>query len=218
LIGDANPLFIGGIGHQFKNIKHQTAEGCGEQGSVSRLAQPWACPKQHNLMSIGASHNDREQALSSPISDNEWAAKGRCPRIPIGSAGWEPFAWWLAREGIGRNLRERYAVSEELPPSLITLVKKLDAVEGNRLSEELSPHSRTLLSKWDRERYNRCMSGRGFPSPWTVDEDHDACFIVRDANGQTLGYFCEGLQWTSRDFQSYCRRNLIGAKTDATAT
>jgi hypothetical protein len=34
------------------------------------------------------------------------------------------------------------------------------------------------------------MSGRGgFPSPWTVDEDHDACFIVRDANGQTLGYF-----------------------------
>ena len=33
------------------------------------------------------------------------------------------------------------------------------------------------------------MSGRGFPSPWTVDEDHDACFIVRDANGQALGYF-----------------------------
>jgi hypothetical protein len=39
------------------------------------------------------------------------------------------------------------------------------------------------------ERYHRCMSGRGFPSPWTVDEDHDACFIVRDANGQALGYF-----------------------------
>jgi hypothetical protein len=33
------------------------------------------------------------------------------------------------------------------------------------------------------------MSGRGFPSPWTVDEDHNACFIVRDANGQALGYF-----------------------------
>jgi hypothetical protein len=32
------------------------------------------------------------------------------------------------------------------------------------------------------------MSGRGFPSQWTV-EDHDACFIVRDANGQALGYF-----------------------------
>jgi hypothetical protein len=33
------------------------------------------------------------------------------------------------------------------------------------------------------------MSGRGFPSPWTVDEDHDGCFIVRDANGQALGNF-----------------------------
>ena len=64
-----------------------------------------------------------------------------------GSAGYEPFAWWLAREGIGRDLRERYVLSEELPPSLITPVKKLDAVEDNQLSEELSPHSRTLLSK-----------------------------------------------------------------------
>jgi hypothetical protein len=33
-----------------------------------------------------------------------------------------------------------------LKNSLITLVKKLDAVEGNQLSEELSPHSRALLS------------------------------------------------------------------------
>jgi hypothetical protein len=48
------------------------------------------------------------------------------------------------------------------------------------------PKSRALTA---RERYHRCMSGRGFPSPWTVDEDHDACFIVRDANGQALGYF-----------------------------
>ena len=64
-----------------------------------------------------------------------------------GSAGYEPFAWWLAREGIGRDLRERYAASEELPPSLITLVKKLDAVQGNQFSEKLSPHSRMLLSK-----------------------------------------------------------------------
>ena len=32
------------------------------------------------------------------------------------------------------------------------------------------------------------MSGRGFPSPWTV-EDEDACFVVTDANGQALGYF-----------------------------
>jgi hypothetical protein len=30
------------------------------------------------------------------------------------------------------------------------------------------------------------MTQRGFPLPWTV-EDHLACFIVRDANGQALG-------------------------------
>jgi hypothetical protein len=31
-------------------------------------------------------------------------------------------------------------------------------------------------------------SPRRFPPPWTV-EDHLACFIVKDSNGQTLGYF-----------------------------
>jgi hypothetical protein len=32
---------------------------------------------------------------------------------------------------------------------------------------------------------------RRFPPPWSVDES-DACFIVRDANGQAVGYvYCE---------------------------
>ena len=30
---------------------------------------------------------------------------------------------------------------------------------------------------------------RHFPPPWTVEEANDACFIVRDANDQALGYF-----------------------------
>ena len=30
---------------------------------------------------------------------------------------------------------------------------------------------------------------RRFPSPWTIEEMNDACFIVRDKNGQGLGYF-----------------------------
>jgi hypothetical protein len=30
---------------------------------------------------------------------------------------------------------------------------------------------------------------RRFPPPWTVEEANNACFIVRDANGQALGYF-----------------------------
>jgi hypothetical protein len=32
------------------------------------------------------------------------------------------------------------------------------------------------------------MSGRGFPSPWSVEELND-CFVVRDANGQALDHF-----------------------------
>ena len=30
---------------------------------------------------------------------------------------------------------------------------------------------------------------RRFPPPWTIEDMNDACFIVRDKNGQQLGYF-----------------------------
>ena len=30
---------------------------------------------------------------------------------------------------------------------------------------------------------------RRFPPPWTIEENSDACFIVRDNTGQALGYF-----------------------------
>jgi endo-1,4-beta-D-glucanase Y len=31
-------------------------------------------------------------------------------------------------------------------------------------------------------------ASRRFPPPWTLDEANDACFIVRDHNGQALAY------------------------------
>jgi hypothetical protein len=46
--------------------------------------------------------------------------------MPRKSAQFDPVAWWLARKQIGRQLKECYEVSEELPPKLLTLVKKLD--------------------------------------------------------------------------------------------
>ena len=59
----------------------------------------------------------------------------------------EPFAWWLTREGIGKALRARYGVSEELPTRLAALVSKLSAAESNQSSQ---PHrSRTLIGKLD---------------------------------------------------------------------
>jgi hypothetical protein len=34
-------------------------------------------------------------------------------------------------------------------------------------------------------------SPRRFPPPWSIEES-DACFVVRDANGQAVGYvYCE---------------------------
>jgi hypothetical protein len=33
------------------------------------------------------------------------------------------------------------------------------------------------------------MERRRFPPPWIIDESNNACFIVKDKNGQALGYF-----------------------------
>lgn len=34
--------------------------------------------------------------------------------------------WWFVMARIGQSLRERYQVPRELPPGLLTLVRKLD--------------------------------------------------------------------------------------------
>jgi hypothetical protein len=55
-------------------------------------------------------------------------------------AHYEPFAWWLARERIGQDLRKRYPVLQDLPPRLLSLVRNLDAVEGNQSPQETLPN------------------------------------------------------------------------------
>ena len=55
------------------------------------------------------------------------------PDMAAQGAHFEPVAWWWARKQIGRDLKERYEVPKDLPPELLTLVRKLDAVEGNQL-------------------------------------------------------------------------------------
>ena len=69
------------------------------------------------------------------------------------SAQYEPVAWWWTRNQIGRDLRELYEVPKELPPKLLTLVRKLDVVADN----QLSPRSRTLLKKLDAFE-GKCLS------------------------------------------------------------
>jgi hypothetical protein len=49
--------------------------------------------------------------------------------------GYEPYAWWLTREQIGLCLRKDYRVLQELPPRLLTLVRKLEAADATEDSE-----------------------------------------------------------------------------------
>ena len=76
------------------------------------------------------------------------------PPMGTSSAAYEPFAWWLTREQIGLCLRERYRVPKELPPRLLKLVRKLQAVEGN---QEVSPGLYMLFSKLDALEGNQLL-------------------------------------------------------------
>ena len=53
-------------------------------------------------------------------------AKDGVPDMAKLSAQFEPVAWWWTRNQIGRDLRGRYDVLKDLPPELLTLVRKLD--------------------------------------------------------------------------------------------
>ena len=48
------------------------------------------------------------------------------PNMATQSAQFEPVAWWWTRKQIGQDLRERYEGAKELPPKLVSLVRKLD--------------------------------------------------------------------------------------------
>jgi hypothetical protein len=76
-------------------------------------------------------------------------------------AEFEPFAWWLARERIGADLRDHYATSRELPSQILALVERLgDAVQGDQFREESSPDPPSLLSKLDAIEGNQLLRAR----------------------------------------------------------
>lgn len=43
-----------------------------------------------------------------------------------GYSFYEGPTWWVVREWVSQGLKEHYEVSKELPPELLTLVKKID--------------------------------------------------------------------------------------------
>jgi len=73
-------------------------------------------------------------------------------------ANFESFAWWLARERIGTDLRDHYEASPELPSQILALVERLgDAIEGDQFREESSPDAFSLLSKLDAIEGNQLL-------------------------------------------------------------
>jgi hypothetical protein len=91
--------------------------------------------------------------LGSRLSRNVWGRQNfGCPMLAKDHSPYETSAWVLTRERVGWGLRERYRIAKELPPSLLTLVRKLDAVEGNLLlrKRRLAQFGtmRELLSLW----------------------------------------------------------------------
>jgi hypothetical protein len=73
---------------------------------------------------------------------------------------YEQPTWWFTKEEIGRGLRERYQVPNELPPKLLALVRKLAAAESNQ-----SPRSRRLISKLDAIEGNYLSRARNRLNP-----------------------------------------------------
>jgi hypothetical protein len=65
------------------------------------------------------------------------------------SAQFQPVAWWWTRNQIGRELRELHEVPKELPPKLLALVRKLDAIEGNYLLRYAPPLERRSVGEGD---------------------------------------------------------------------
>jgi hypothetical protein len=70
--------------------------------------------------------------------------------MQLNNSPYEVSAWVLTRERIGQSLREHYLVTTELPPALLTLVGKLDALESNlQVAKELPRTLLTLVKKLD---------------------------------------------------------------------
>ena len=78
-------------------------------------------------------------------------------------AHYEPFAWWLTRERIGQDLRERYPALQELPPRLLALVRKLDAPPGNQSQQEMPSDWLSKLDALEGDQLLRACKKRLTP-------------------------------------------------------
>ena len=65
-------------------------------------------------------HTIRDKDLS------EGNKKARGMTVPEDGGRYQPVAWWFTKRRLGRELRNLYQATEELPPRLLALVSKLE--------------------------------------------------------------------------------------------
>jgi hypothetical protein len=79
-----------------------------------------------------------------PVRVPNWGARmSQAQTFYDGHSFYEGLTWWFVRERIGQGLRERYQVPKEIPPKLLAMVRKLEAIETK------SPRARTLIGTLD---------------------------------------------------------------------
>ena len=61
----------------------------------------------------------------------------------------ERLIWLFVMRRIGQGLRERYQFPKELPPILLSLIRKLDVLEGNYLLRYAPPLERRSVAEND---------------------------------------------------------------------
>jgi hypothetical protein len=66
-----------------------------------------------------------------------------------GHSFYEKLVWCFVMARIGQGLRERYQLPKELPPKLLALLVKLDAIEGNYLLRYAPPLERRSVDESD---------------------------------------------------------------------
>jgi len=71
-------------------------------------------------------------------------------------ARYEPFAWWLAREHIGADLRAFYAAPHEVPSQIRALVDRLGE-PTDQLRQDATSVAPSLLSKLDAIEGNQLL-------------------------------------------------------------
>jgi hypothetical protein len=83
----------------------------------------------------------------------------------------------------------RRSFHEDLAKSTpVTSVTEIIAVKvSNRIGRGQEGIISVLYHASEKADVNRSDYGCRFPPPWSVEEQ-DACFVVRDANGQQLSY------------------------------